>query len=55
MSCPGPQPENTLEALRDLIRRDREGPLKDLHYVEFDVHVSTLTPVVLIYGQDKLR
>ena len=43
LSCSGPRPENTLEALRDLIRRDKEGPLNDLHYIEFDVHVRSLT------------
>ena len=36
----GPRPENTLEALRDLIQRDNAGPLRDLAYAEFDVHVS---------------
>lgn len=35
--------ENTLDALRDLIRRDNDeatGPLQKLAYVEWDVHVS---------------
>ena len=33
--------ENTLEALAALIERDNgpDGPLRDLYYVEFDVHV----------------
>lgn len=39
----GPRPENTLEALRDLIRRDNAAPLGDLSYAEFDVHVSNVT------------
>lgn len=39
----GPRPENTLEALRDLIRRDNAAPLGDLSYAEFDVHVSPVT------------
>lgn len=37
--------ENTLEALRDLIRRDNaedSGPLQKLAYVECDVHVRSL-------------
>ena len=36
----GLRPENTLEALQDLIRRDNAGPLQGLAYAEFDVHVS---------------
>lgn len=36
----GPLPENTLEALRSLIAVDRKGLVKDLYYIEFDVHVS---------------
>lgn len=38
----GPLPENSLEALRDLISRDNgdAGPLPKLAYVEWDVHVS---------------
>lgn len=40
----GALPENTLEALRNLIAADRKGSITDLHYVEFDVHVSLLLP-----------
>ena len=36
-----PQPENSLEALRDLIQRDNTSPLDKLAYVEFDIHVRT--------------
>lgn len=36
----GPTPENTLQALRNIATRDRELPIDDLYYIEFDVHVS---------------
>ena len=34
------RPENTVEALRDLVKRDNQHPLPGLAYVEFDIHVS---------------
>ena len=37
-----PRPENTVEALRDLVKRDNQHPLPGLAYVEFDVHVRQL-------------
>ena len=36
-------PENTLEALRDLIKRDNQQDVPGLAYVEFDVHVSSVS------------
>ena len=41
--------ENTVDALRDLIRRDNDeatGPLQKLAYVEWDVHVSCAMKVM---------
>lgn len=54
----GPQPqENTLEALRDLIRRDNAkdcGPLQKLAYVECDVH-ETKDGVLVVFHDDTLK
>lgn len=35
--------ENTLEALKHLIKEDKQRRVADLHYVEFDVHVRIYT------------
>lgn len=39
-----PRSENTLEALRDLVKRDSQQDVSGLAYVEFDVHVRPRLP-----------